>query len=131
MKRRAFTLIEVLATMLLMAIVLPAAMEGISLATRAADDAHRRTEAAGLAQEKLADLIAEGTWQGGILSGDFSALGWPQYTWQAAVNPWSLDPTDVGLQEIDLTVSWTARGRTQTITLSTLTYLRGQETTSL
>jgi general secretion pathway protein I len=130
MRQRGFTLVEVLATMLMMAIVLPAAMEGISLATRAADDAHRRTEAAGLAQAKLADLVAEGSWQGGVLAGDFSAQGWPDYHWQAAVNPWSLDTTEVGLQEIDVTVTWSARGRAESIMLSTLAYLRGQTTTS-
>lgn len=119
--RRAFTLIEVLAAMLLMAIVLPPVMEGVALATRAASDARRRTEAAGLAEEKLSELLATSQWTGGSLSGDFGA-GWPDYHWQANVYGWAADTTTQSLQQIDLNVTWTSRGRPQSITLSTLAF---------
>ena len=119
--RRGFTLIEVLAAMLLMAIVLPPVMEGVALATRAASDARRRTEAAGLAEEKLSELLATSQWTGGSLSGDFGA-GWPDYHWQANVYGWAADTTTQSLQQIDLNVTWTSRGHQQSITLSTLAF---------
>ncbi len=104
-----FTLIEVLATVMLLAIVLPAVMKGISAASGAASIARQRTEASGLAEAKLAELVTTGTWQGGVLSGDFGADA-PDYRWQATVQAWPQDTTTAGLQEIDLRVTWPSRG---------------------
>jgi general secretion pathway protein I len=126
-RRRGFTLIEVLATMLLIAIVLPAAMQGISLAARTASNARRRSEAAMLAHEKIDELIATVQWNGGILSGDFSAMGWPDYKWQASTNGWTQDTTGLNLQELDVQVTWTANGDPHSIQVSSLVYVRGQE----
>jgi len=127
--RRAFTLVEVLAAMLLMAIVLPPVMEGVSLATRNASDARHRTEAAGLAEEKLSEILATQQWQGGTLSGDFGSDA-PAYHWQATVNGWAADTTSVGLQQIDLSVLWNdSAGRQKSVILSTLTYVRTTATT--
>jgi general secretion pathway protein I len=126
---RGFTLIEVLAAMLLMAIVLPTVMQGVAAATRTASDSRHRTEAAGLAEEKLNEILATGQWQGGTLAGDFGN-DWPAYTWQANVNGWAADTTSVGLQQIDLSVHWNGPTRQQSVTLSTLAYVRGQTTTT-
>ena len=49
-RQRAFTLVEVLATLVLVAIILPVAMKGISLAAATAGDAKRKMEAAALVQ---------------------------------------------------------------------------------
>src|SRR5688500_7535196 len=56
---RGFTLAEVLATLVLVGLVLPAVMKGISLALAASDDARRRVEAVGLAENKLTELTAD------------------------------------------------------------------------
>jgi prepilin-type N-terminal cleavage/methylation domain-containing protein len=121
--RSGFTLVEVLATMMLIAIVLPAVMQGVSVATKAGADARRRTEAAGLASSKLAEIIATGQWQGGVMAGDFSP-DWPDYRWQASVGNWPGDTSNVSLQEVDLSVFWTERGREDSVRVSTLTYVR-------
>ena len=57
--RRGFTLLEVLATLVLVGIILPAVMHGISLATIAAGEAKHKVEAVSLAQTKLAELTAD------------------------------------------------------------------------
>ena len=88
--RRGFTLVEVLVTLLLLGIVLPTIMRGVALASTVASDAHRRTEAAGLAQAKLAEIVADDLWESGNLSGDFSP-DFPQYRWQASVQAWAGD----------------------------------------
>ncbi len=121
MKRRrsGFTFVEVLVTMMLLAIVMPAIMKGVSLGIMAASDAKRRTEASGLAQEKLSEIVAAQTWTSGNLSGDFSP-NWPGYQWQATVQAWPDDTTGTGIQEIDLTVTWQSRGKPSSLTLSTL-----------
>jgi len=130
-RRRAFTLIEVLATLLLMAIVLPAVMEGVSIALASASVAHQRTEAGAVAQSQLALLVATGQWSGGVLAGTVPSNG-TTYTWQATVAAWPLDTTTVGLMQIDMVVTWQSRNGPQSVTLSTLTYDRtGSTSTTL
>lgn len=124
LRRRGFTLIEVLSALLLIAIVMPAVMQGVVLSTRAADVARRRSEAAGLGSSMLSQLVASAQWQGGVTQGDFSP-DWPDYRWQATIQPWPDDTTTATLQEIDLVVSWTEdNNRQQSITLSTLAYVK-------
>jgi hypothetical protein len=121
---------------MLIAIVLPAIMKGIALSSSAATTARRRTEAAGLAEAKLQEIIATDQWQnGGNLSGDFGS-DWPDYTWQATVTPWTQTTTysassastnstaDSTLQQVDLRVMWKSRGRDDSLTISTLAYER-------
>jgi len=118
---RGFTLIEVLCALILMAIVLPTMLRGISLLDRAADLARHRTEAAGLAQTELATIVSSNSWSTGNQTGDFSP-DWPGYTWSSSVAPWSGDTEGAGIQEIDLTVNWTWHNQPESVVLSTLVY---------
>jgi general secretion pathway protein I len=115
--RGGFTLPEVLATLLLVAIVLPSVMQGISLATAAAGTARQRSEATALAESKLNELTATSQWQSGGLSGDFGP-DWPGYTWQAEAQSW-VEPS---ARQLHVHVRWYARGRDYDVTLSTLVY---------
>ncbi len=119
---RGFTLVEVLAAITLMAIVLPTLMYGISLSANLAGTARHRTEATTLAEEKLNELVGSNTWQNGG-GGDFG-LDNPGYRWQATTTPWT-DPdlTEQNLEQVDVTVTWTARRRNQSVTVSTLMYV--------
>jgi prepilin-type N-terminal cleavage/methylation domain-containing protein len=120
---KAFTLVEVLATILLLAIVLPVVDRGIASATGAGSTARYRTEAAQLAESKLSELIATGSWNTGNRSGDFGS-DWPGYRWDAEVSNWANDTQGVGLQQLDVTVYWTARGRNESLMISSLVYVR-------
>ena len=123
-RTRAFTLIEVLAALMLIAIALPAVMQAVTVSTSAGAVARRRTEAAGLAESKLAEIVATDQWQSvATLSGDFGT-DWPDYKWQATIGPWSGDTTSTSLQQIDLRVTWLSRGREDSLTVSTLAYDR-------
>jgi prepilin-type N-terminal cleavage/methylation domain-containing protein len=126
-RHRGFTLIEALAAMTLLAIVMPALTQSLSVATQAASSARHHTEATQLAQQQLSELLATAAWQQGTLSGDFSP-NFPQYQWQAIVQPWVGDTTGAGLQEIDLTVNWLDRSTMDSVTLSTLVYPNGLQT---
>jgi prepilin-type N-terminal cleavage/methylation domain-containing protein len=117
-RRRGVTLVEVLATIVMMGIVLPAAMEGVSVAMQASDTARQRTEASALAEAKLAELVATGDWQFGALSGDFGDA-WPEYRWGAMAQDWATDST---LKEISVRVVWTRRGQERQVALTTLVY---------
>jgi prepilin-type N-terminal cleavage/methylation domain-containing protein len=124
-RARGFTLVECLATMLLMAIILPAVDQGIAAATLSAGTTRHRTEAAGLAQSKLSELIVSGSavWSAGKLSGDFGS-DWPEYKWNATVSPWVNDTQSVGLEQMDVQVTWTDRNQQMSFTVSSLVYTR-------
>ncbi len=105
-----------------MAIVLPTLMYGISLSVKLASTTRHRMEATTLAEEKLNELVATNTWQNGG-GGDFGNEG-PGYRWQATNTTWSdPDVTEQNLQEVDVTVTWTAQRREQSVMVSTLVYV--------
>ena len=122
-RRRGLTLIEVLATIVLISIVLPAAMQGVSMCLSAASLARQRTEAAGLAEAKLNELLATGDWQFGSTSGEFGEA-WPGYRWGCGTSEFS-DPT---LSQLYVRVVWTHRGQERDVTVTTLVY-QSQSTT--
>lgn len=113
--RRAFTFIEILATLTLLAIVLPAVMSGISLSLSTANLAKQQSQAAALGQSKLMELVTAGQWQHAEQAGDFGQ-DWPNYRWTMQVSDWD----SPALRLLDLTVSWPMRGKTRSLTLSTL-----------
>jgi len=102
-------------------------MQGISVASGMASEARHRTEAAGLAQSKLAEIVAAGTLlQTPTTSGDFGSE-WPGYHWQLAMAQWTSDQTGQNLQQLDLTVTYSSRGSERKITLSSLAYQRSTQ----
>jgi type II secretion system protein I len=116
-RRRGITLVEVLATLTIIAIVLPVVMKGIALATTLAGQTRQRSEATSLAESKMNELIVSGDWQSGQLSGDFGT-DWPGYTWHADVAAWD----EADLNELHVAVLWTSRSVQRQIVLTTLVY---------
>jgi general secretion pathway protein I len=110
---RGFTLIEVLAAMVLMAIVLPVTMQALSVSLAAASSARHTTEASGLAQEKLNELISTDQLNANP-SGDFGT-DHPGYRWEI-----SSTDRDYNLTEVSIHVSWLERGQQKSLSLSTL-----------
>ena len=114
---RAFTIVEVLATLMLAGIVLPPAVRGIGLCLRTAGFAAQQAQAAALAQTKLDELVATGELFDAEMEGDFGD-DLPGFTWTAEVSDWE----DERLVQLDVTVAWIRRGRQRTVTLTTLVY---------
>ena len=112
--RRAFTLVEVLATLVMLAIILPIAMRGVSMAMAAASNARRTAEATTLAETKLNELLADGTWASGSLSGDFAPTQ-PEYQWACLTQT-----RDYGLTEVAVRVTWADRGHDREMIVTTL-----------
>ena len=117
MHKSGFTFLELLATMVLIALIMPVAMHSIALCTQLAGQSEHQIEAAGLAKTKLTELVATEDWQSGDQRGDFGD-DWPDYEWSATVTDW----TDATVQQLDVTVYWVAQGADKEITLSTLVY---------
>lgn len=111
---RAFTLVEVLAALVLVGVVLPVAMRGVSLALAAADTARHHTEAATLAESKLGEWEATGGWATAGDAGDFGPDA-PDYRWTCTRTAADFDTT-----ALNLTVAWTQAGRPRSLTLTTL-----------
>ena len=112
---RGFTLVEALVSMVLLAVILPVAMQGISLALRLGEDAKHRDEAATLAGGKLDELTATGSWNNGPTSGDFGAA-WPGYRWTATTQTW----VDSNSTQLTVEVFWTARQVERSVSIATL-----------
>jgi len=112
-----FTFIELLATVVLIAIIMPVAMRSIGLCTRLGGLSRRQIEAASLAKAKMTELTVTGDWETGNQRGNFGE-DWPGYEWKVAVTNW----TDTTVRQFDLTVLWESMGRQRSITLSTLRY---------
>ncbi len=112
---RGFTLIEVLAAVVFVAIVIPVVMRGFSLATSAGDVAKTKAEAAVLAHSKMNEIVVTRLWQNGVMGGDFSP-DHPSYRWAAELKDWDSST----LKELDVHVTWGQPGRERSMTLNTL-----------
>ena len=120
-RSRGFTFVELLATVVLLAIVLPTVMGGISMCLSMAGAARQEAQASSLAYGKLMQLVAEGTWQqDASLAGDFGTEQ-PGYRWTAEVSDWD----STVLKQIDVTVWWRHRNRDRSVVISTLAYTGG------
>jgi len=122
--RNGFTLIEVLATMVLLAIVLPAIMRAAAVSLAAASSARHVTEATALGEAKLNELVALNQWsQNG--SGDFSPEN-PTYRWSI-----ENAARDYGVYDVRITVTWSESGKERKLMLSTLVYASTSSTEGL
>lgn len=111
----AFTLVEVLTVIAVVAIVLPGVMYGLTLASGIANSAKQRAAAGAIATNKLTELVATNAWQQGDTQGEV-ADGLQVYHWKSQLQRWS----DTGLEELTVEVSWQARGGQRAIALTTL-----------
>ena len=114
--RRGVTLVEVLATLVLIGIVLPVAMRGATLSMQTAARARHMTEAAHLADLKLAEIAVVNNISLYSGSGDFGEE-WPEYRWIS-----ESQPADFGLYSLTVSVVWTEQGQERATSLSTLLY---------
>lgn len=114
-----FTLLEVLAALLLVAVVLPVLMGAINTATHLGGLASDRAHAAMLAENRLNEIILDESWRFGDATGGFTTEtdgpAAARYLWQLRVEQW-LDPS---VRKLTMTVYWERRGRPQSITLTT------------
>jgi prepilin-type N-terminal cleavage/methylation domain-containing protein len=112
---RGFTLVEVLASLLLMAIIIPVAMEGMSVASRVGILGQRKAAAMRVGERVLNELIVEQQTQQNSSSGtayDRDAA----YPWTMRVENWPED----SMQQMTVAVSFTVQGNTYEVSVTTL-----------
>jgi type II secretory pathway pseudopilin PulG len=112
---RAFTLAEVLAALLFMAIVIPVAMHGLSVASRAGTLGQRKAAAMRVAERVLEETIYTGQNISSISNGTVSE-GDTSYPWTLKSDTWTEDT----MTQLTVTVSFDVQGTTFTVNASTL-----------
>jgi type II secretory pathway pseudopilin PulG len=117
--RAAFTLAEVLAALLFMAIVIPAAVEGLRIASLAGTVAERKGEAARVAQRLLAESLVTTNWNQAVQSGAV-VEGWRRFRWTLRNDPWNRDPSQNVIRQLSVEVIFTAQSRDYSVRMSTL-----------
>ena len=115
----AFTLAEVLAALLFMAIVIPVAVEGLHVASRAGAVAARKGEAARVAERVLNESLITTNWFQGGQSGTITE-GARQFQWTLQTDPWTQDPNQNVLRQLTAEVKYTVQGSTYSVKMSTL-----------
>ncbi len=116
---QGFTLVEVLAALLFMAIVIPVAMQGLSVASRAGELAGRRYQAGLVAERVLNEAIILTNWSQSTQVGR-SRQGALEFEWTLRNEPWLEDRNVSSMRLVSVDVSFSAQGQKQVFTLSTL-----------
>lgn len=114
--RAGFTLAEVLAALLFMAIVIPVAVQGLHVASRAGTVAERKAIGARLTENKLNELIVTGQWQSSAQKGTVQD-GYSTYSWQMQTEPWVEDAT---MRLVTVHVTVPVQGQDYDVQVSTL-----------
>ena len=115
----AFTLAEVLAALLFMAIVIPVAIEGMHVASRAGTVSERKGEAARVAQRLLAETLVTTNWNQAVQAGTLTE-GQRQFSWTLHNDPWNQDPNQNVIRQLSVEVTFTAQNQPYSVRMSTL-----------
>src|ERR1035441_8698408 len=111
----AFTLAEVLAELLFLAIVIPAAVEALHVASLAGEVAARKGAAARVADRILNESLVMTNWSGGMQNGTVTE-GILDFKWKLTSQNWPADSMELLTAE----VTYSAQGKEYSVKLSTL-----------
>ena len=112
---KGFTLAEVLAALLFMAIVIPVAMQGLNIASRAGAVADRKREAARVAERLLNETLATTNRTLSAQSGVVKEMD-REYQWKLRSDRW----TESTMQLLTVEVTFPVQGNDYAEQLSTL-----------
>ena len=103
--RAAFSLVEVMVAIVILAIALTGLTQGITTALGSSKESELQTTAALFAAGQIELLRAQGDWSDGETQGD-CGTGLALYRWKQTVRPTDID----GLHEVDVVVEHTQTG---------------------
>ena len=115
----AFTLAEVLAALMFLAIVIPTAVEALHVASLAGEVAARKSEAARIADRELNENLVTTNWSGGVQNGNITE-GVLNFQWKLTSQTWPQDSMELLTAE----VTYSAQGKNYSVELSTLANLQ-------
>lgn len=111
----AFTLAEVLAALMFMAIVIPVAVQGLRISSRAGALAERKREAVRVAEKLLNESIVTTNWNKSGLSGSLKEDD-REYRWTLRTESW----TESSMQLLSVEVTFPVQGEDHSVQLTTL-----------
>ena len=114
-----FTLAEVMAALVFMAIVIPVALQALSIAARAGEVAGRKQQASLVAERILNENIVTTNWDKAVQNGTVRQ-GLLDFRWTLRSEPWNEDPYESNLRLLTAEVLFDAQGRDYSVKLSTL-----------
>jgi type II secretory pathway pseudopilin PulG len=114
--RAAFTMAEVLAALVFIAIVIPVAVQGLHIASRAGSVSERKALGARLAENKLNELVVTGQWQSAAQKGTIQE-GLQTYSWNLQSEPWT---EDGAMRLVTVHVNVPVQGQDYDVHVSTL-----------
>ena len=114
-----FTLAEVLAALLFMAIVIPVAIEGMHVASRAGTVSERKGEAARMAQRLLAENLVTTNLNQAVQGGTLTE-GQREFNWTLHSDPWNQDPYQNVIRQLTVEVKFKAQNQEYAVRMSTL-----------
>ena len=114
-----FTLAEVMAAMVFMAILIPVALEGLSIASRAGEVAVRKSEAALVAERLLNENVVTTNWNRSSQNGTLRQ-GMRDFRWSLRNDPWNQDVNVNTIRLLSVEVKFDVQGRDYTVRMSTL-----------
>jgi hypothetical protein len=120
----AFTLAEVLAALLFMAIVIPVAIEALHVASLGGEVAARKGDAARIADRILNESLVSTNWNSGSQNGT-TTEGAEDFRWTLSSENWPAD----SMQLISAEVTFSAQGHDYSVKMSTLGNLQTQTKT--
>lgn len=110
-----FTLVEVLAALVFMAIVIPAAVEGLRVANLAGQVGQRKAAATRIAERMMNEWLVSSQTRNAFQSGTVQE-GAQQYQWSLKAEPWTQDT----MRLVTVNVTFPVQGRGYDVRLSTL-----------
>lgn len=114
-RRAGFTLAEVLAALVFMAILIPVAVSGLRVANLAGLVSLRRAAAARVGERVLNELIVTGQTKQSAASGNFTE-GVQEYHWDMRLEPW----LENNLRLLTVKVTFPVQGQNHDVSLSTV-----------
>jgi hypothetical protein len=117
----AFTFVEVFAALVFLAILVPAIVEGLTLANRVSIVTERGSIAGELAENKMNEILLSSTGASSSVSksnGDFGA-DYPGYRWETSTDTWDQDQTNT-MTELNVDVFYPVQGAERSVRLTTL-----------
>ena len=111
----AFTLAEVLAALVFMAIVIPVAIQGLRVASLAGEVGQRKSQAARIAERVLNESMITTNWNQSYQRGTVSEAG-RRFEWTLRNDSWGAD----ALRQISVEVQFQAQARNYSVRLTTV-----------